>query len=159
MEKRTDFYDFIDKIQRQDKYIEYLEEENKALKITVDENNLLAKDYVELKEENKKLKESLDIATKCSSKEEDWIIRLSEENKKLKSDLWTVIDERDNAFKKIKQLEKELEEWKKNRDYYLLKYEELEEKVETLELWLDMKEKLNEEYRKQLGKLVMNNPS
>ena len=40
-----------------------------------------------LKEENKKLKESLDIATKCSSKEEDWIIRLSEENKNLKSEL------------------------------------------------------------------------
>lgn len=32
MEKRTDFYDFIDKIQRQDKYIEYIEEENKTLK-------------------------------------------------------------------------------------------------------------------------------
>ena len=30
-----------------------------------------------------------------------------EENKKLKSDLWTVIDERDNAFKKIKELEEE----------------------------------------------------
>lgn len=29
-----------------------LEEENKALKITVDEDNILAKDYVELKEEN-----------------------------------------------------------------------------------------------------------
>ena len=39
---------------------EELEEENKALKITVDENNLLAKDYVELKEENKKLKEELE---------------------------------------------------------------------------------------------------
>ena len=38
-----------------------------------------------LEEENKKLKESLDIATKCSSKEEDWIIRLSEENNNLKS--------------------------------------------------------------------------
>ena len=31
----------------------------------------------------------------------------------------------------------------------------LKEKVETLELWLDNKEKLNEEYRKQLGKFVM----
>lgn len=31
MEKRTDFYDFIDKIQRQDKYIAELEEENKKL--------------------------------------------------------------------------------------------------------------------------------
>ena len=40
----------------------------------------------ELEEENRKLKESLDIATKCSSKEEDWIIRLSEETKKLKEE-------------------------------------------------------------------------
>ena len=31
MEKRTDFYDFIDKIQRQDRYIAELEEENKKL--------------------------------------------------------------------------------------------------------------------------------
>lgn len=40
-----------------------------------------------LEKENWKLKESLDIATKCSSKEEDWIIRLSEENKRLKKEL------------------------------------------------------------------------
>ena len=37
------------------------------------------------------------------------IQNLEEENKKLKSDLWTVIDERDNAFKKIKQLEERLD--------------------------------------------------
>ena len=35
MEKRTDFYDFIDKIQRQDRYIAELEEENKKLKETI----------------------------------------------------------------------------------------------------------------------------
>ena len=29
----------------------------------------------------------------------------------------------------------------------------LKEKVETLELWLDNKEKLNEEYRKEIDKL------
>ena len=45
------------------------------------------KKYRGLEEENRKLKESLDIATKCSCKEEDWIIRLSEENKKLKEEL------------------------------------------------------------------------
>ena len=33
----------------------------------------------------------------------------------------------------------------------------LKEKVETLELWLDNKEKLNEEYRKQLDKLRTDN--
>lgn len=32
MEKRTNFVDFIDKIQRQDRYIKELEEENKKLK-------------------------------------------------------------------------------------------------------------------------------
>jgi hypothetical protein len=40
MEKRTDFYDAIDKIQRQDRYIERLEEENKKLK---DSNTILKK--------------------------------------------------------------------------------------------------------------------
>ena len=54
-----------------------------------------------------------------------------EEIKKLKSDLWTVIDERDNAFKKIKQLEERL----------------------------DNKEKVNKQLREDIGKLVMNNPS
>ena len=41
------------------KEIQELEEENKALKITVDENNLLAKDYVELEEENRLLKNEI----------------------------------------------------------------------------------------------------
>lgn len=45
---------------------------------------LYRKELHRLEEENKNLKESLDIATKCSSKEEDWIIRHSEENKKLR---------------------------------------------------------------------------
>jgi hypothetical protein len=40
MKKRTDFYDAIDKIQRQDKYIEYIEEENRKLK---DSNTILKK--------------------------------------------------------------------------------------------------------------------
>ena len=37
------------------------------------------------------------------------IRKLEEEIKKLKTDLWTVIDERDNALKKIKQLEERLD--------------------------------------------------
>jgi chromosome segregation ATPase len=57
----------------------------------------------ELEQENRKLKESLDIATKCSSKEEDWIIRLSEENRKLKSDL----DKFSEAYKRYRDYEKE----------------------------------------------------
>ena len=43
MEKRTDFYDFIEKVQRQDKYIEELEEENKKLKETIKDHQLYEK--------------------------------------------------------------------------------------------------------------------
>ena len=39
--------------------------------------------------------------------------------------------------------------WEENKN--------LKEKVETLELWLDNKEKLNEEYRKQIDKLRTDN--
>ena len=65
MKKRTNFYDAIDKIQRQDKYIEYLEKENKNLK----ECNLNLQEWIDnkekvnksLREENKKLREELSI--------------------------------------------------------------------------------------------------
>ena len=60
---------------------------SKTIEISVYDLEDMEKEIKTLKEENKKLKESLDIATKCSSKEEDWIIRLSEENKKLKEKL------------------------------------------------------------------------
>lgn len=40
---------------------------------------------------------------------QNYISKLEEENKKLKSDLWTVIDERDNAFKKIEQLKEDID--------------------------------------------------
>ena len=63
----------------------------------------LLEENKKLEKENKKLKESLDIATKCSSKEEDWIIRLSEENKMLKSELSKFRD----SFKKYRDYEKE----------------------------------------------------
>lgn len=60
MEKRTDFYDFIDKIQRQDKYIEYIEEENQKLKLHIEAKDkaytALLKDYEELKEDRDKMK-------------------------------------------------------------------------------------------------------
>ena len=45
MEKRTDFYDFIDKIQRQDKYIEYIEEENRKLKAELDKIKKRVKEH------------------------------------------------------------------------------------------------------------------
>jgi len=83
----------------------------------------------ELEEENRNLKESLDIATKCSSKEEDWIIRLSEENKNLKS-----------------ELSKFSEAYKKYRDY---------EKEELAESCYDLARE-NEKLKEEIGKLVMN---
>ena len=77
-----------------------LKNENKRLKEEVEvwknANKILRMHDAKMEYENKKLKESLDIATKCSSKEEDWIIRLSEENKKLKEDF-------DNYKKKVSE--------------------------------------------------------
>ena len=60
-----------------------------------------------LEKENKSLKESLYIATKCSSKEEDWIIRLSEENKKLKNlkICWKTVEERIEIDKGVVRVE------------------------------------------------------
>ena len=108
MEKRTDFYDFIDKIQRQDRYIEELEEENKTLKEKISEledvsedYDLLSKDFIALWEENKKL--NIKVASL------EWEIKW----------LNSVIDK-------------------------------LKEENQTLELWLDNKEKLNEKYRKEI---------
>ena len=57
--------------------------------------------------------------------------------------------------KDIKKLEDENRKLKDIEAELLKEKKELLDKVETLELWLDMKEKLNEEYRKQLGKMVM----
>ena len=90
----------------------------------------------ELEEENKKLKESLDIATKCSSKEEDWIIRLSEENKKLKDE---------NADLKS-ELSKFRDSFKKYRDY---------EKEELADSCYDLARE-NQKLKEEIGKLVMN---
>lgn len=64
------------------------------------------------------------------------IDELEEENKKLK-------EEKEFFYKSAKQFREE--------------NEKLKEKVETLELWLDNKEKLNEEYRKQIDKLRTDN--
>ena len=73
-----------------------------------------------------------------------WVEDLVRENRKLKSD----IEDMDKALlqhiKAVTELQdkiKKLEEENKK----------LREKIETLELRLDNKEKLNEEYRKQLN--------
>ena len=88
------------------------------------------------------------------------IQQLEEENKKLKD--------------KIEHLEFDIEAWKKlkavwekkeqklqieiwwlmwERDGLKMAVDKLKEENQTLELWLDNKEKLNEEYRKQIDKL------
>ena len=63
---------------------------------------------------------------------------LEEENKKLKEKIELLDNENMCLNAEIKDREEE------NKN--------LKEKVETLELWLDNKEKLNEEYRKQIDK-------
>ena len=59
--------------------------------------------------------------------------------------------------KNLKELNKQMQENYDNlNDAYSEILEEnnnLKEKVETLELWLDMKEKLNEAYREEIDKL------
>ena len=90
----------------------------------------------------------------------EYIEELEEENKKLKE--------------KIEHLEFDIEAWKKlkavwekkeqklqieiwwlmwERDGLKMVVEKLKEENQTLELWLDNKEKLNEKYRKELEKL------
>lgn len=68
---------------------------------------------------------------------------LEEENKKLKEKIELLDNENMCLNAEIKDREEE------NKN--------LKEKVETLELWLDNKEKLNEEYRKQIDKLRTDN--
>ena len=83
----------------------------------------------ELEEENKKLKEELDIATKCSCKEEAWIIRLSEENETLKANvefLHSCLDDREASIELMK------------------------ERIRFLEQCLDNKEKVNKQLRKDI---------
>lgn len=55
--------------------------------------------------------------------------------------------------KDIKKLEDENRKLKDIEAELLKEKKELLDKVETLELWLDMKEKLNEEYRKEIDRL------
>ena len=103
-------------------------------------------EYKKLEEENRKLKESLDIATKCSSKEEDWIIRLSEENKNLKNELKTESKLNEEIRNLKSELSKFRDSFKKYRDY---------EKEELAESCYDLARE-NEKLKEEIGKLVMN---
>lgn len=105
----------------------------------------------ELEEENKKLKESLDIATKCSSKEEDWIIRLSEENRNLKNELMEDMKTESKLNEEIRNLKSELskfrDSFKKYRDY---------EKEELAESCYDLARE-NQKLRAEVRDLVERN--
>ena len=109
-----------------------------------------------LEKENKKLKESLDIATKCSSKEEDWIIRLSEENRSLKSELSKFRD----SFKKYRDYEKEeLAEscYDLARENDKLKEENkwFNKKIKQAGKYVAATMKENKELKEEIWKLVM----
>ncbi len=98
----------------------------------------LEKDLLELEEENKNLRDYADNLDSENDNQAIEIEELKKENKKLKSDL----EECECSM----HFEND-EVWYRKRECKKLK-----EKVETLELWLDNKEKLNEEYRKQIDK-------
>ena len=84
-----------------------------------------------------------DITWEWLDKENKW---LRAEVEKLKIEIWWLMWERDGLKMVVEKLHKEIEE--QDKEYCKLKKEN-----QTLELWLDNKEKLNEEYRKQIDKL------
>ena len=96
-----------------------------------------------LEEENKNLRAYADNLDSENDNQAIEIEELKKENKKLKSDL----EECECSM----HFEND-EVWYRKRECKKLK-----EKVETLELWLDNKEKLNEEYRKEIDKLRTDN--
>lgn len=111
----------LDEIKKNENLKEELEKFSEAYKKYRDyEKEELAESCYDFARENQKLKESLNIATKCSSKEEDWIIRLSEENRKLKLH----IEAKDKAYTALLKDYEELKDKNKN----------LKEKLEK-QLW------------------------
>ena len=72
-----------------------------------------------LAEENKKLKEELETATKCSSQEEWKLRNLEKENKKLK--------EENGNLKAIIEHYKKFEEWKEKLEWMLMEEDTLQE--------------------------------
>ena len=116
MEKRTDFYDFIDKIQRQDKYIEHIEQENNNLKNELMED---MKTETKLNEKIKKLKSDLAYERTMLDNVKAEYENLQEINKKLKE--------------KIEKLEKELSAVYKAYHTAMWVDLELEEDLYTIE--------------------------
>jgi hypothetical protein len=77
-----------------------------------------------LQESNKKLKDELETATKCSSQEEWKLRKIEKENKKLKDDLdrieeikdreWIkLLNENERLSKELEKKEKSLRAWRK----------------------------------------------
>ena len=143
------------------KELHKLEEENKKLKEKVSEledvskdYDLLSKDFIALGEENKKLKKYYD-----RDKEElmESCYSLAKENEKLKSDLseceCSMHFENDEVWYRKRECKKlnikvASLEWEIKWLNYTI--EKLREENQTLELWLDNKEKVNEGYRKEI---------
>lgn len=123
MEKRTDFYDFIDKIQRQDKYIEHIEQENIKLKSDL---SLVIKERDDNIEQNKKLKE--------------YNRRLKQSNE----DLRKQNSYRNKIVDIIPQDEKSVAEET---------IQDLQERIRFLEQCLDNKEKVNISLREENKRL------
>lgn len=126
-----------------------------------------------LEKENKSLKDDL---LHYIQREEEY----RKEIDKLKIEIWWLMWERDGLKMVVERLHKEIEEqdeeikklkckweweiWDKKTNnpievisWLIVEKAKLEERNQTLELWLDNKEKLNEEYRKQIDKLKSEN--
>ena len=88
MEKRTKFIDFIDRIQLQEKYIEYIEEENRKLKENI---KWYEKEEDRLREEirfkNNRIKE-LEL---CNLNLQTWIDNKEKVNKQLREDIGKLV--------------------------------------------------------------------
>ena len=142
-----------------EKYIGELEKENKKLRECNKSqseviNNVFIPQQERLEEENKKLNEKYNWLWKIYTED---VNERVEENKKLQEKVNTYSEEYGELREENKKLKSDLEECEcsmhyENDEVWYRKREckKLKEKIQTLELWLDNKEKLNEEYRKQL---------
>ena len=108
----------------------------------------------ELEEENRKLKEERDFFKEQAILWRNDYKNEYKKNRKLKSDLWTVIYERDNAFKKIKQLEERLDNKEKVNNQLRKDIKWYEKEEDRLR---EENRKLKEENEKLKGKIFFRN--
>lgn len=132
--------------------IKELKEENKNLKLIQETNEKQIKNDIKERDEMR-----LQIADLMWERDglKMAVEKLEEENKKLKeklSELEDVSEDYDLLSKDFIALGEEnenLNEKLKRKEWIIAN---LRDDIQTLELWLDNKEKLNEEYRKQIDK-------